>query len=166
METELEQRLTHTHKFGLIAFIKDHPECIEELLVLAISDKPPYSWRASWLVWSIMEPNDNRIQPFLPQMVNILPHRKENQQRELMMILQRMDLDEDLEGLLFGHCCKIWEQTRLQPSIRVNAIRLLVKIVKNHPELRPELQFLTQPQFLNTLSKGVKWSVEKLLQKI
>lgn len=166
METDLEHKLTHSHKAGLISFVKDHPEIMEELMQLALSDKLPYSWRASWLVWSCMERNDNRIKPYISKMVDSLPNRKENQQRELMMILQRMDLDDDLEGRLFGHCYKIWEQTGIQPSIRVNAFKLLVKMAKKHPDLKTELQFLTQPQYLDSLSKGVKWSVEKLRKAI
>lgn len=52
METPLEQILIKRYKSEMIAYIASHPEDFDELVNLAITDKPPYSWRAAWLLFN------------------------------------------------------------------------------------------------------------------
>jgi len=70
METELEYTLTHSYKEGMISYMKTHPEEFDELIKLAISHKPPYSWRAAWLLWSCMEKNDKRVQGNIKKIID------------------------------------------------------------------------------------------------
>lgn len=79
--------LTNSHKAGMIAYMKSHPEDFTEIIKLAVADKQPYSWRASWLLWSCMNKNDQRIRKYLKTIIDILPNRNDSQQRELLMIL-------------------------------------------------------------------------------
>ncbi|MFN6328225.1 MAG: hypothetical protein ACK5UE_02440 [Chitinophagales bacterium] len=110
IETKFEHLLTNSHKADMIAYMESHPEDFTEAIKLAIADKQPYSWRASWLLWSCMDKNDKRVRRYLKKIIDILPERKDNQQRELLMILQRMELNDEYEGQLFDSCTKIWEQ--------------------------------------------------------
>ena len=48
METALEWTLINTYKADMISYLAAHPEDFEEAIKLAITDKQPYSWRASW----------------------------------------------------------------------------------------------------------------------
>ena len=166
MESELEKILTGNYKAEMILYLKQHSEAFEEAILLALSDKKPYSWRAAWILWSSMDYNDKRIQTYVQKIIEILPSKTDNIKRELMMILQRMEIDEDLEGKLFDICLNIWEQTDKQASVRHNAFRLIVKIAKKHPELLKEIIFLTESQYLESLSNGVKRAVLKLLANI
>lgn len=63
-ETKLEYILTNSYKAEMITYLKTHPEDFREAIKLAISDKQPYSWRASWLLWSCMDKNDLRIRKY------------------------------------------------------------------------------------------------------
>lgn len=166
MATTLESKLLTCHKADLILFLKENPQSFHELSALAFERNNQYSWRAAWLTWSCMNRNDPRIKPYLQTLLEILPNRKSNIQREWLMILHRMELNEEQNGILFDHCQKIWKQTDLQPSVRVNAFKIIAKIADQHPELKNELLFLTQPQYLEPLSKGVKWSVEKRIKTL
>ena len=56
----------------MISFMATHPEVFEEAIQLAISDKQPYSWRAAWLLWSIMDVNDPRIQGYINDMTGVI----------------------------------------------------------------------------------------------
>lgn len=42
-----------------------------------------------------------------------------------------------------NRCVTIWEQTDKKPSFRLNAFRILAKIVHQHPELIDEIIALT-----------------------
>jgi hypothetical protein len=58
METALEKKLVSCYKDQMISFMNSHPECFEEAVELAISDKQPYSWSEAFILWSVIEVND------------------------------------------------------------------------------------------------------------
>ena len=163
METKLEHILTHSYKEDMISYMKSHPEEFEEAIKLAIADKQPYSWRAAWLLWSCMDKNDQRIHRYLEKIIDILPTKSDDQLRELLIILQRMELHDDYEGKLFDICVNIWEKIGKQPSVRYNAFKLMVRIIKKHPDLNKELIFLTETHYMDSLSDTVKKSVSKMM---
>lgn len=164
METPLEHTLMHSYKEGMIYFMETHPEAFEEAIKLAISDKQPYAWRSAWLLWSCIEENDQRIQPYIKDIINALSGKKDGHQRELLKILYVMDIDEEHEGFIFDLCVSVWEKINKQPSVRYNALKIILKIAKKHPELLNEIGFLTQNHYLESLSPGVKWSIKKMIK--
>ena len=166
METTLEYILKNSYKVDMITYLKTHPEDFEEAIKLALSDKPPYSWRAAWLLWSCMDKNDERIKKIIKDIIGILPTKNENQQRELFIILQQMELDEEHEGVLFNICVNVWETINLKPSVRYNAFKLILKIAKKHPDLSNELVFLTQKRYMDSLSYTVKKSISKRMNEL
>ena len=144
----------------------NHPEFFEEAIELAISDKQPYSWRAAWLLWSCMEENDQRIQKHIKKIVNSIKTKDDGHQRELLKILLQMQLKEEYEGIIFNICMDLWEQINKKPSVRINALKFIIKIAKKHPELAKEIIFLTQDHYLETLSPGVKHSVSIMMKEL
>lgn len=162
VQTIFEHLLTNSHKADMIAYLEFHHEDFTEASKFAIADKQPYSWRASWLLWSCMDKNDKRVSKYVNKIIDILPERKDNQQRELLKILQRMELNDKHEGQLFDSCTKIWEQKRKNPSLRYNAFKTLSVISKKHPDLSPEIKALTESFYTNNLSESVKKSITKL----
>lgn len=165
-ETSLEYALTNSHKDNLIAYIKTHQDKFTELIKLSISDKQPYSWRAAWLLWGCMDNNDRRIRRHIKQIIDVLPDRQDNQQRELLMVLERMDIDRKYEGLLFDSCTKIWENINKNPSLRFHAFKIMVAISKKYPDLSNEIKPLTETHFTDNLTDNVKKSIGKLLTKM
>ncbi|MGD8782075.1 MAG: hypothetical protein PVH88_24315 [Ignavibacteria bacterium] len=162
-ETKLEHILTNSYKADMISYIKSHPEDFEEAIKLAITDKQPYSWRAAWLLWSCMDKNDQRIKKYVEKIINTLSTKSDDQLRELLIILQRMELKDEHEGKLFDICVNIWEKIGKQPSVRYNAFKLMVKIIKRHPDLSKEIGFLTESQYTDSLSDTVKKSISKMI---
>ena len=69
METPYEKVLMTFYKEQMIAYLGSHPEDFKEAIKLAITDKQPYSWRSAWLLWSCMEENDLRVQPYIPKII-------------------------------------------------------------------------------------------------
>lgn len=56
-ETTLEYTLKNSQKDDWNFYIRSHQEDFTELIKLSISNKQPYSWRASWLLSSCMKNN-------------------------------------------------------------------------------------------------------------
>jgi hypothetical protein len=166
METPLEQILSNFYKKEMIMYVAEHPDDFQEAISLAVSNKQPYSWRSAWLLWSCMEKDDPRIREHIPAIISAIKSLPDGHQRELMKILQLMELEEEHEGVLFDICASIWEKIHKQPSVRYNAFITMVKIAEKYPELLNDLGFLAQTQYLETLSPGVKRGIYKMLEKI
>jgi hypothetical protein len=164
-ETLLEQYLLSFHKARVVAYLDDHPSHVEEAVVLAISDKQPYSWRAAWVLCTYIQDNDPQVKKYLNKMIHTLPNKADGYQRELLKVINHMQLNRKQEGVLFNHCVTIWESVNKQPSVRYYALLTLLKITKNYPELKQEIDLLTQSHYLETLTPGVRKSVVKLLKK-
>ena len=166
METKLEQVLTHSYKEKMITYLSAHPEDFGEAIELAIADKQPYSWRAAWLLWSAMDEKDERLQHHAKRIVEVIPFRKYNQQRELLKILYKLEIEEELEGLLFDECITLWKDINNQASVRYNALKILVKMAKKYPDLSKEIIFLTRSQYVTSLSAGVKNCVLRMVKEV
>ncbi len=164
-ETAFEKVLTNSYKASMISYMAIHPEAFEEAIQLAISDKQPYSCRAAWLLWSIMEVNDPRIKGYIKDMTGTLANRNDDQQRELLKILQQLEINEEYEGILFNLCATVWEKIKKKPSVRFTAFKMMVKIAKNHPDLSREITFLTQDQYMDSLSTSAKKSIFKKIKE-
>lgn len=83
-----------------------------------------------------------------------------------MKLLQRMKLSDDQESILYDQSVTIWESVRKKPSVRYTAFEHIINMVYKYPELEQELDAITQPQYLNSLSPGVKAGVFKSLSKL
>ncbi len=166
MENALENILSTYYKNEMLLFMDSHPEYFDNAIELAISDKQPYAWRAAWLLSSCMKENDERIQANIDKIINSLVSKEDGHQRELIKILLRMELKDEHEGYLFDICVTLWEKINKKPSVRYIAFKFIVKTAKKYPELSNEITFLTQNQYLDSLSPGIKRSISKMIKEL
>jgi hypothetical protein len=149
----------------MVSYMHAHSEDFNELIKLAISNRKYYSWRAAWLLWSCMEENDKRIQGYLKNIVCNLTSRNYNHQRELLIILQKMKLNDEIEGILFKVCVSVWEKIDKKPSVRFNAFKMIVKIAQKHPDLSYEVYLLTENHYLDSFSTTVRRSIARMIKE-
>ena len=166
METTLEHILTNSYKTDMISYLKSHPDDFDKAIRLAIIDKQPYSWRAAWLLWSVMDKNDQRIKKHIGSIINSISTKNDDQKRELFIILHQMELEEQYEGVLFDTCIDTWVKVSKKPSVRYNAFKLIIKIAKKYPDFSKEVIYLSQNQYLDTLSDTVKKSINKMIDEL
>lgn len=150
-------------KEALSSYMASHPDDFQNILSIALADDISFAWRAAWLISSHTKKNDERIAPHIKSIINAIPGKKDGHQRELLRIIMRMELEEDVEGLLFDICISLWEDINKDPSIRITAFKLIMKTIKKYPELFEEIKFLTDDHYLEPLSPGIKKSVLKSL---
>lgn len=166
MATQLETKLISCYKDEMISFLDTHPEYFDEAFALAISDKQPFAWRAAWLLWSCLAENDEKIKKHINKIIKSIKSKKDGHQRELLKILSLTKLNSKHEGIVFNLCMDLWEQLGKDSSVRYHAIKFLIKIIEKHPELKEEVSFLTQEQYLEPLSPGVKRAVDKMIRNL
>ena len=63
-------------------------------------------------------------------------------------------------------CASVWEKINKKPSVRLTAFKIILKIAKKHPDLSHEIIFLTQNQYMDSLSPVVKRSVSRMIKEI
>lgn len=163
METKLEWILNNSIKADMIAFIAANPVYFEKLIQLALTPAHPCSWRASWLLWSCMKKNDHRVRKHQEEIIHILPHVNDNQQRELLLILQNMEIDQIYQGRLFELCIDIWKQNYKRPSVRYNAFRVIHKIAVENQDLIYELKMMSGEEYLESLSSTVRKAIHRMI---
>lgn len=166
MKSELEHKLINAYKEEMISFLKTNPEYLKEAVDLAVSDKHPFCWRAAWLIYNCIEENDYRMNEYIHTIIQAAEVKKKGHQRELLKILLKMELTEEQEGILFNICMDVWEDINRKPSERFIALKYIVKMTKKYPELKEEVSFLLQDQYLELLSPGVKRAVSKIAEEL
>jgi hypothetical protein len=149
-------------KEKFLSYLADNPNKIEETFQLAFQSKAPVSWRAAWVLNHATQKNDARIKAHEAHLIEILPTKEDGHQRELLKLLEKIEINEDLEGVLFDKCVTIWEAVEKSPSVRVVAFRVLAKVAKKYSEMKNELEFLTQDHYVDSLSPGIKRSLKKV----
>lgn len=163
IETVLASRF-NKEKF-LNAILSNHDK-MDETFELALGNNQPVSWRAAWVLNHALSKGNPIIKLHEAKILETLPHREAGHQRELMKLLEKIEMDEELEGVLFDHCVTIWESVEKQPSVRVVAFRIISQIAMKYPEMKNEIEFLTQDHYTEGLSPGIKRSFAKILAKI
>lgn len=164
MKTSLKSRLNgNFHKNTMVRLLKEEPAYFDEAVHLAVHPEEKIAWRAAWLLYHAMTDYDPRLLPHRELFVAALPGKDDGHQRELLKIIERLDPDEDLLGELFDICVNIWKQVGKSPSVRIVAFRVLYPIAQGYPELMGELDFLLQEHYTQSLSPGIKHSLQKIL---
>jgi len=166
MKTQLKSKLLGSYKEEMVAFLKSQPEYFNEAIKLAISDDQPFAWRSAFYLSSCMDDNDARIKKHIKPILACIKSKKDGHQRELLKILNRMQLTDKSEGIVFDICIRLWKQIGKDPSIRITALKFIFKIAKQHPELLNEITPLMQNHYLELLSPGVKRSVNRMINEI
>lgn len=156
--------MSNSHKAEMLDFIETNPNEFEALVELSVADKQPYSWRAAWLLSNCIDENDNRIKEFIPVIINTITVAPDGQKRDLINVLRKMKLTDDIKGLVFDICIDIWCKVDKIPSVRWSAFKLALQIAKKHPELYDELRLITQGHYMDSLSPGIKNSVQKTMK--
>lgn len=166
MQSVLEKKLMTLYKDEMISFLNSHPEHFEEAIKLAISDNQPYAWRSAFVLWDSIEENDIRIQEYIKPIVDSIKTKKDGHQRELLKILYKMELIDKHEGQIFDICMNLWDQISKAPSVRMTAFKFIIKISKKHSELLEQIDLLLQDQYIESLSPGVKRSINKMMNEL
>jgi hypothetical protein len=165
--TDLEYMFTTRFaRDEMIKKVNSNIRTFNETISIAISDKEPQGWRAAWMLNHSSKKKDQRLIEHTDSLIAAIKNKKDGHQRELVKLISKIELNEDQEGLLFDVCMNIWETPSKSPSVRSFAFQFIVSLVKKYPELKQEIDFLTQPEYLESLSPGIRKGLEKRVKEI
>lgn len=160
LDTILDKRLD---KDFLIQLFQEQKEVHTSAIHIALSNQEPQAWRATWILAHCTKKNDSRIQPFLNQFIEVLSTKKDGHQREILKILEKMQLDDEQEGRVFDVCMTLWENIAKAPAVRYLAFKNIYKICEKYPELSGELAFISQEHYIKSLSPGIQKIIRRMI---
>ncbi len=147
----------------MIDYVRKHSQLFPELIIASLCLSNKQAWRCAMLIGHMIQKNDIRLHEYMDQYIDCLSQIKKHDghQRQLLIILDKMELNEIQEGKLFDACMSIWEDIKKIPSTRVRAFWMLLKLSKKYPELKAELLHFTTDYYTSTLSPGIKVSFDR-----
>ena len=150
----------------MLNYLKAHPDLFSDLIEASLVITHPRAWRSAMLLGHAIQKEDSRLMPFVDDFIACLPNlNHDGHQRQILIVLDKLKLNEDQNGHLFNHCLSLWEDVNKIPSTRIRAFQAMVKMTNEYPELKEELQLFTTNYYTQTLSKGIKISFLRLINE-
>lgn len=117
------------------------------------------SWLIAWILSKYTEkyPNslDEYVDIFISKLENI---KKDGQIRQILIILRYCTLSDTQSSQLYDYCFALFENNKIQSSVRYQAFMFMFDFAKNYPELRQAL-FLLFDRYKDSMSKGIAHSM-------
>ncbi len=154
-------------KEAMIRYVNKHFELFELLLEASLNLEYSNAWRSTLLVGHLMKKDDVLVKPLVDDYINILLElHHDGHQRQVLIVLDKMQLNEEQEGRLFDKCMTLWEDVKKIPSTRTRAFWMLLKIAEPYPEIQQEIKHFTTEYYLETLSPGIRVIIEREIKKL
>lgn len=166
MILQQKELLTRIHKEALLSKIRSEEQNVDLLLAWSQLTQQPIGWRATWLLRQVLKKNDTRLHPHIPSVLKKFSDFNESQKREWLKAMRNQSMNEEEEGMLFDLSINEWRTISRHPALRASAAVIIIRVLKNYPELNREIQHLFEEHYLTSLSPGIRRSLEKSLQKL
>ncbi len=167
-ENELFDLLQSGENIPLItSHLTIHPEGIETLMNIALTDGPNSTWRAAWIADKIHELHSDLIAPYLPVVINfVLKTANTGKKRHLLKLISLHDIPEDQIVLLMNYCGKVFSNAAEPVAVRVHAMQILFNIAQKEPDFKGELIDWIEHEIEYHGSAGIASRGRKLLKKL
>lgn len=136
------------------------------LLQLALCEKDPLAWRASWVLDGSDERKHGLARKHIPQIVQALPQlESKGSLRSLLRMLTRYNIPEDEQGLLIDLCFTYLVSEQFPVAVKAHAMLIIYNHVLLYPELKNELIAVIEDQEDNN-SVGFKSRGRNLIKQM
>lgn len=148
----------------IVDHLHNYPDEINKQVLLSVKNEKN-SWLSAWVLSKYIEkyPNsfDNHAKFFVDNITNV---SREGQIRQLLIILRNTSLDEMQSSLIYDFCFSLFENNKLQSSLRCHAFLFMWEFAQDYPELKAELSLMFD-RYKDCLSTGIRHSIERVIRK-
>ena len=136
------------------------------LLELAIHEKDPLAWRASWVLDGSDELKPGLATTYISTIVKALPGlESKGSLRSLLRLLSRHDIPEEEQGLLIDLCFSYLVSELFPLAVKAHAMMIIFNHVLIYPELKDEFIAVLEDQTENN-SVGFKTRARNLMKQM
>ena len=142
------------------------PTHFNTLLQLALHEKDPLAWRASWILDGSDERKPGMASRHIPEIVQALPAlESKGSLRTLLRMLSRYDIPEEEQGLLIDLCFSYLVSGQYPVAVKAHAMLIIYNHVLLYPELKDEFIAVIEDQEANN-SVGFKSRGRNLIKQM
>ena len=148
------------------AMVLQDESLFAEVYDLIYCDNPRLAWHAAWVIDHVSEDAPEKLEPFVPELIEHLPKLKSSSlRRHFTRMLIRQVIPENLLGKLVDVLYDL-----LSPSeaiaVRANALQLLYQIALKEPGLKSELITVTESILEEELTPGMMSKGKRILKSL
>ena len=137
-----------------------------ELLDLALHEKDPLAWRASWVLDGSDEQKPGLAVPHISTIIKSLPGlESKGSLRSLLRLLARYDIPEEDQGMIIDLCFSYLVSELFPLAVKVHAMMIIYNHVLIYPELKDEFITVMEDQIDNN-SVGFKSRARNLIKEM
>ena len=141
-------------------------EKFKSLLDLALSEKDPLAWRASWILDGSAELHPEIALNHLSQIIQRLPSISSTGTiRSLLRMLCRYEINEKDQGVLVDLCFSYMVSDLYPVAVKVHAMQIIFNHALIYPELKEELVTIIEDQVGNN-SVGFKSRGTRIIRQL
>ena len=142
------------------------PSHFDTLLQLALHEKDPLAWRASWVLDGSDEKKPGLARRHISKIVLALPSlESKGSLRSLLRMLTRYDIPEEEQGLLIDLCFSYLVSELYPVAVKAHAMMIIYQHVLLYPELKDEFIAVIEDQEGNN-SVGFKSRGRNLIKQL
>lgn len=136
------------------------------LLELALHEKDPLAWRATWVLDGCDEMHPGLAKNQISKIIHMLPKLESmGVLRSLLRLLCRYEIDERDQGLLIDLCFSYLVSELFSLAVKVHAMQIVYNHVLLYPELKEELRTVIEDQVENN-SVGFKSRGKRIISQL
>jgi hypothetical protein len=164
---ELRKPHTLTSKNRMIRYIGTDKTRFRQLVRIFLGNDYRLTQWAGWPLSDIVKKHPELIRPYLRPMIRSVdrPGMHEAVKRNVMRLLQFIDIPANLAGMAFDKAFRLFSDTGESIAVRVFAMQVLADVAMKEPELRNEVILLIE-EGLPYGSPGYRSRASRLLKKL
>jgi hypothetical protein len=166
MNSELVQMLSQRRPKNALLEYCTHWNCWEDLVPIAFCDDKNLAWRAIWLLTFLSEKELAELEINPLELMHKARKQGGSFQREVFKLLEKLSLTEEFYGYYMEWAIEEWCQLKNPSSVRIAALRAMVRVGQHYPELLPEIKELGHKEWLEGLSPAIGQQAQKIFTGI
>jgi hypothetical protein len=142
MKIELHTGMHKKDIEHIAEYIRAHDKEMKKMVELALSDDMTPSMKASWILSTASVQQKGCMNKYVDYVIdNLIDVKVSGARREIMKALLHSDiLESEKLGKLVDTLMTFIRRTHEDLAVSYNALKLMIKICKKYPELKPELE--------------------------
>lgn len=164
---ELQKQHSLAIRNRMIRYIGTDKKRFGELVKIFLGDNYRLTQWAGWPLSEIVKSHPELIRPYLRSMLKSVdrPNMHEAVKRNVMRLLQFIDIPDNLAGLAFDKAFTLFTNTSEPIAVRVFAMQVMADVAMKEPDLKNEVVIAIE-EGLPYGSPGYKSRANKLLKKL
>ena len=164
---ELGKRHSLATKNKIIRYVGTDPKRFDELVKIFLGDTYRLTQWAGWPLSDIVKKHPELIRPYLKRVLKTIdkPGMHVAVKRNVMRLLQFIDIPSSVSGLAFDKAFKLFSDTSEPIAVRVFAMTVMTQVAMKEPVLKNEVIIAIEEQ-LPYGSAGYRSRASRLLKAL